>query len=102
MPLDTYAFTIGCHGEHDFDLVASVNLIRHLHDCAKQPRNINAFNIVPRQFRIQARCIGDVRDQPVEPLYVMLDYFQQAIARRFGLCDWQRFEGAAQRSEGVF
>ena len=54
-----------------------------------------------RQLGIEPRGIRYVADEPVEPLHVVLDDRQQALARGLGLGDWQRLDSAAQRGQRV-
>ena len=54
-----------------------------------------------REFGVETRRVGNIADQPVEPADVVLDDGEQPVARRLGLGDRQRLDGAAQRGQRV-
>ena len=76
-------------------------LVCQFHEGLKQLAHVNRTGFTAGKFRIQPRRIGDVRNQPIQPLDVILDDGDQAVAlfRRAGIFDG--FNGRAQGSQRV-
>ncbi len=51
-------------------------------DVRQEPLQVQGPRRIARQLRVQARGVGDVCDQPVQPLYVLLENPSQAVAGR--------------------
>ena len=62
---------------------------------------IDRRHVLALQFGVEPAGIGNVRDQPVEPLDVMLDHRQQPRAAVVVARQRQRFDRGAQRRQRV-
>ena len=67
----------------------------------EQLAHVDRRRVLPRQFGVEARGVGNIADQAVEPADVVLDDARQARLGFLGLGKRQGFDGAAQRSQRV-
>ncbi len=65
--------------------VALPRLVLHRRDRRAAASPIDRRDVVALQLGVEAARIGDVGDQPVEPLHVVLDHLEQARAA-FRVC----------------
>lgn len=63
---------------------------------------IDALGVLAREFSVEARGVGSVGDEPVEPAHVVLDHIHQPAARRLVLGDLQGLDRAASEVSGFF
>src|SRR5687768_5510920 len=70
-------------------------------DRAQKPCQINRICFGPRQFRIEARSIGDISDEAVKAAYIMLDDLDKPCPLLIGFHHGKSFNGAAQRGEWI-
>ena len=67
----------------------------------QNPANINRLAFRPGQFRIQPRGIGNIADQPVQPLHIRHDDRHQAFLLFRIFHPRRRFDGTAQAGQRV-
>ncbi len=90
--------------EADFDgdvVVAAPGFVRDRGQRGQQAAKIDRRHVLALQFGIEPACIRNVRDQPVEPLDVMLDHRQQPRAAVLVARQRQGFDRGAQRRQRV-
>ena len=64
--------------------------------------DVDRARVLARQFGIEARGVGNVGDQAVEPAHVVLDHLDiRRLALFVGLGERQGLDGAAQRGQRV-
>ncbi len=73
----------------------------HAGDGGQQLAHVDRRRVLPRQFGVEARGVGDIADQPVEPADVVLDDARQARLGLLVLGERQGLDGAAQRGQRV-
>ena len=66
--------------EHDVGRVVAMDVVEQRHRGTQQLGHVDRPGVLARQLGIEARGVGDVADQPVEPLHVMLDDLHQPLA----------------------
>src|SRR5690606_15087503 len=65
-------------------------------DVGDEQVQLDARCVITRELGIEARCVRNISDEPVETAHIMLNHFHQARPRIFVLCQRQRLDGAAQ------
>ena len=71
------------------------------HDGGEQFGEIDRLGFLALQFGVEPAGVGNIRDQAVEPLHVVLDHGEQAVVAVLGLRQRQRFDRRAQRGERI-
>ena len=87
--------------QRDGDAVVALDLVRHRRHGGQQPVQIDRRGFLALQLGVEPAGIGDVGDQPVEPLHVVLDHRQQPRAAVARLGERQRLDRRAQRGQRV-
>ncbi|HEX7436802.1 MAG TPA: hypothetical protein VF308_08845, partial [Caldimonas sp.] len=87
-------------GERHAHLVAA-HLVGGLHQRVEQLGEIDRSGFLALQLGIETAGVGNIRNQPIEPLHIVLDDVEQALAVGIGLGHRQRFHRRAQRGERV-
>ena len=67
-------------GQFDLGAAATRRIPRHRHDCAQKGGDVDRARFASRQLGIEARGVGDVADQPIEPSDIMLHDGNKLIA----------------------
>ena len=83
------------------DVVAELRFVGDRGQRRQQPAHIDRRHVLTLQFGIEAAGVGNIRDQPVEPLDVVLDHLEQAGAAGVVARQRQRFHRRPQRGQGV-
>ena len=80
---------------------SAAGLVLHRDHSVEELGEIDRRHLAALQFGVEAAGVGDVGDQPVEPLHVVLDHREQPLlaVRRFG--ERQRFHRRAQRRQRI-
>jgi hypothetical protein len=81
--------------EHDFGRVVAMNVVEERHRRPQQIGHVDRLCILARELGVEARGVGDVGDQAVQPPDVVLNYFEPSFARFLILRQRQGFGGAA-------
>ena len=85
----------------DGDIVAAPGFVGDRRQRGQQAAKIDRGHVLPLQFGIEPAGVGNVRDQPVEPLDVVLDHRQQPRAAVLVARQRQRFDRGAQRGQRI-
>ena len=81
--------------------MAEPGFVGHRCEGAEQAAEIDRGLVLALQFGIEAAGVGNIRDQPVEPLDVVLDHLEQARAAGVVARQRQRFHRRPQRGQRV-
>ena len=93
--------TTAFEADLDGDVVAEPGFVGDRRQGLEQAAKIDRRHILTLQFGIEPAGIGDVRDQPIEPLDVVLDHRQQPRAAVLVARQRQRLDRGAQRRQRV-
>ena len=85
----------------DGDVVAEPGFVGDRGQRRQQPPQIDRRHVLTLQFGIEAAGVGNVGDQPVEPLDVVLDHLEQPRAAGVVARQRQRLHRRAQRGQRV-
>ena len=85
----------------DRDVMAEPGFVGDRGQRRQQAAQIDRRHILPLQFGIEAAGVGNVGDQPVEPLDVVLDHGEQPRAAVLVARQRQRLDRRAQRGQRV-
>ena len=77
------------------------HFVGHVHHRGEQLPEIDRGRFLPLELGVEAARVGDVGDQPVEPLHVVIDHRQQAPTALVGPRQRQRFHRGTQRRKRV-
>ena len=88
--------------EFDVDAIVAFHFIGHGNECAQQFREVDRGRFLPLQFRVQTAGVGNVGDQSIEPLDVVLNDTEKTPAAFIASGQWQRLHRRTQRGERVF
>ncbi len=78
-----------------------MDITQHIDDAGCELGNIDRLGFLQRQFGVEARCLGDIGDQPVQTLHFALDLAHQFGALLLGLGVGQDFGRRARGSNRV-
>ncbi len=81
--------------------VGARRILGHRHDRSQERCDVDWARFAARKLGVEARSVGNVRDQPVESPDVVLHDRDQAIARLVGVDARQGLERAAQRGQRI-
>ena len=85
----------------DGDVMTEFGFVGDRGQRGEQTAYIDRRHVLPLQFGVEAACIRDVGNQPVEPLDVVLDHREQPRAAVLVARQGQRFDCRAQRRQRV-
>src|SRR5690606_1380519 len=87
--------------QFDVDLTVGGDVALDGHHGLGELQHVHPLGAFARQFGVEPAGTGNVADQPVEPLHIVLDDGVETLAVFGALGQRQRFHGAAQRGQRV-
>ena len=88
--------------ERDLDAVVALHLVGDRDERVEELGEIDRRGLLALQLGIEAAGVGNIGDQPIEPLDVVLDDVEQPRAALVGLGDRQRLHRRTQRGQRIF